>query len=88
MSNLPAIPAATPEACTEFLRELFKAGAAFHPEDSPHEIVHHTPAGWERVFTDAEADHLAECLEVVYSVLPDPCAVLLALDEESNASPL
>lgn len=72
------------EQAHQFLRDLFDMGLLFHPEDSPDSVT--DPFG-AQLFTDDEAELLAQRIGEVYLHDTNPCAFCLTLVNPEPSEP-
>jgi hypothetical protein len=66
-------PIVSEQAAKNYLRQLHRAGFAFHPEDDPIDIER----SGEPLFNGAEMEHLAARQAELFKHLQDPCAYAL-----------
>jgi hypothetical protein len=73
-TNLPE-QLTTAEEAKSFLRELYKNGESYHPDDDAQMVALEDV----RTFTSTEAKNLNALMKQCYELLPDPCEVLMDL---------
>jgi len=64
----------TKNQAIQFLTTMQQLHPMLHPEDDPANFEY---ASGDRVFTDQQVEYITDCFEQVYSILDDPCDIIL-----------
>ncbi len=83
MNPLFTTPITSTADAEGFLFQLHDMGLSFHPDDAPASIV---DAQGQPVFTDAQAQAIADRMEEVFFWMVDPCEYLLNLIHSTDRS--